>query len=63
MITKEQMALRARVDRDLLTLDQKIERQDAIIAEATDTRTDLYAARAGLLAVGVALRTGGEQQL
>lgn len=61
-MNKEQSAARARVDRDLLMIDQKIERQDAIKAAADVTLADLHAARAGLLAAGVALRIGGEQQ-
>lgn len=62
MKSKEQNAMRSRIDRELLTLDQKIERQAIIIEKATEARTDLYAAREAMLQAAVALRTGGEQQ-
>jgi len=58
----EQNALRARIDRQLLTLDQKIERQDRAVETATAALADLHAARAALLGSAVALRTGGDQQ-
>lgn len=61
-MNKEQLALRAQIDRQLLTLDQKIERQDRIKADADAALADLYAAREGLLASAVVLRTGGEHQ-
>jgi hypothetical protein len=60
-MNKEQLALRAQIDRQLLALDQKIERQDHIKAAADAALADLYAAREGLLASAVALRTGGQQ--
>jgi len=61
-MNREQYALRSRIDRQLLTLDQKIERQNDIVTNANAALADLHAARAGLLASAVALRTGGEQQ-
>jgi len=60
-MNKEQLAARARIDRELLALDQKIERQDAIKTTAEAVLADLHAVREAMLTAGVALRVGGDQ--
>lgn len=57
-MNKEQLALRARLDRDLLDIDQKIERAQATIDDATMVLTDLEATRRAVLSAASALRGG-----
>ena len=42
--------LRARIDRDILAIDQKIERQDQAIRNAAEIRADLLITRQMLVA-------------
>lgn len=54
-MTQEQARLSAKIDRELLALDQKIERQAKLAATASDALHDLHGTRRALLAAHEAL--------
>lgn len=57
----EQEKLRAKLDRELMTVDQKIDALDAKIIDANDKRADLLHTREAILAAAVVLRNYGGQ--